>query len=60
MAINASDCMGDALPDNQTLQIISMRDESATLAAQATAAVLCFNTFMASHLLEQMISIGRD
>jgi hypothetical protein len=60
MAINASDCMSDALPDNQTLQRKSMRDESATLAAQATAAVLCFNRFMASHPPERMYSIGRD
>jgi hypothetical protein len=50
MAVNASDSTSVALLDNQTLQRNSVRDASATLAAQATAISPCFNTFIASDL----------
>jgi len=49
MAVKASDCTGDVL-NNQALQRKSMRDESATLSAQATAVPPCLNAFIASHL----------
>src|SRR5258707_10598877 len=50
MPVKASDCTSDALPNNQALQRNSMRDESATLTAQATAIPPCFNTLIGSHL----------
>jgi hypothetical protein len=50
MAINGSDCTSDALLNNQALQRKSMRDESATLAAQATTMAACFNTLITGHL----------
>ena len=69
MAVSAS----DALLNNQALQRKSMRDEIATLAAQATATAACFNTLITGHLHTRkpgadrprhlpdgMMSIGRD
>jgi hypothetical protein len=50
MAVKASGCTSDAPLNNQALQRNSMRDESATLTAQATAIPPCFNTLIASHL----------
>jgi hypothetical protein len=51
MAVKASDCTSDAPLNNQALQRNSMRDESTTLTAQATAIPPCFNTLIAGHLL---------
>jgi hypothetical protein len=50
MAVNASDCTSDALLNNQALQRKSVRDESATFAAQATAIPLSFDSLIASRL----------
>jgi hypothetical protein len=49
-AINASDCASDALFNSQALQRKRMRDESATLAEQATTMAACFNTLITVHL----------
>jgi hypothetical protein len=70
MAVNASDCTRDALLNNQALHRKRARDESATLAAQATAIPPCFDTLITSfsirenpalickrHLPEGMIAI---
>lgn len=69
MAVSAS----DALLNNQALQRKSMRDEIATLAAQATATAARFNTLITGHLHTRkpganrrrhlpdgMMCIGRD
>jgi hypothetical protein len=50
IAINASDCASEALFNNQALQRKSVRDESATLAAQATTMAACFNTLITGRL----------
>ena len=49
-AVNANDCTSEALPNNQALQRKSVRNESAPLAAQATAIPPCLNTLIVSHL----------
>jgi hypothetical protein len=49
-AVNASDCTRDTLLKTHALQRKSMRDESATLAAQATAIPPCFKTVITSDL----------
>ena len=49
-AVNASDCTSAALLNNKALKRTSVRDESATLAAQATAIPLCCDTLIAAYL----------
>jgi hypothetical protein len=68
-----ADSARDPLLDNQAPQRISMREEIATLTAQATATAACFNILITGHLHTRksgasrrrlfpdgMISIGRD
>ena len=52
--VNASDCTSDAPPNSQMLHRGRSRDESATLAVQATAKVPCFNAFIGSDLRDRM------
>jgi hypothetical protein len=53
MAVNASDCTSDALRKTHALQRTSARDASATLAAQATAIVPCFNSLITTPSIQE-------
>jgi hypothetical protein len=54
-AVNAIVCTSGALLNNQALQRNSVRDESATIAVQATATPPYFNTLITGHLLGRKI-----
>jgi hypothetical protein len=59
-AVNATVCASGTLLNNQALQRDSVKDESTTIAAQATAIPPHFNTLITSHLLGRKSDTNRE